>query len=112
MLVGVIGVSLPVYWLGEVVNLFTQNRLHDSVFSWVPPLGYVSLTDDPGQWALHLLFPWPCVTGATVGIRVPATAGQPERHNDRPGMVNSQSPLNTPATTAVLSGKGPQALGQ
>src|SRR4051794_40467106 len=29
MLVGLIGVSLPVYWLGEVVNLITQSRLHD-----------------------------------------------------------------------------------
>jgi len=58
MLVGVVGVSLPAYWLGEVVNLLTQKRLHDSVFSWVPPPGYVELGKDPGQWALHLLFPW------------------------------------------------------
>jgi peptide/nickel transport system permease protein len=58
MMLGVVGASLPVYWVGEAVNLITQNRLHDSVFSWVPPLGYVGLTDDPAQWALHLLFPW------------------------------------------------------
>ncbi len=58
MLVGVVGVSLPAYWLGEVVNLITQKQLHDSVFSWVPPPGYVGLSQDPGQWALHLLFPW------------------------------------------------------
>ncbi|MFF4272495.1 ABC transporter permease [Streptomyces sp. NPDC001536] len=58
MLVGVVGVSLPAYWLGEVVNLITQKQLHDSVFSWVPPPGYVALGHDPGQWALHLLFPW------------------------------------------------------
>jgi len=58
MLAGVIGVSLPVYWLGEVVNLVTQSRLHDGLFSWVPPLGYVGLTENPAQWALHLLFPW------------------------------------------------------
>jgi peptide/nickel transport system permease protein len=58
MLFGVVGVSLPVYWLGEVVNLVTQSRLHDTVFSWVPPLGYVGITQDPVQWALHLLFPW------------------------------------------------------
>jgi len=58
MLVGVVGVSLPAYWLGEVVNLITQKQLHDSVFSWVPPPGYVGLAKDPGQWALHLLFPW------------------------------------------------------
>ncbi|MEV4037436.1 ABC transporter permease [Streptomyces umbrinus] len=58
MLVGVVGVSLPAYWLGEVVNLVTQNRLHDMVFSWVPPPGYVELGHDPGQWALRMLFPW------------------------------------------------------
>src|SRR4051794_5779734 len=39
MIIGLIGISMPVFWLGEVVNLITQSRLHDSVFSWVPPLG-------------------------------------------------------------------------
>lgn len=58
MLVGVVGVSLPAYWLGEVVNLITQKQLHGSVFSWVPPPGYVGLSQGAGQWALHLLFPW------------------------------------------------------
>jgi peptide/nickel transport system permease protein len=58
MMLGVIGASLPVYWVGEAVNLVTQSRLHDGVFSWVPPLGYVGLTENPGQWALHLMFPW------------------------------------------------------
>ncbi|MFF0163722.1 ABC transporter permease [Streptomyces sp. NPDC005263] len=58
MLVGVVGVSLPAYWLGEVVNLITQKQLHDSVFSWVPPPGYVGLSQDAGQWAVHMLFPW------------------------------------------------------
>lgn len=58
MLAGVVGVSLPAYWLGEVVNLLTQKQFHDSLFSWVPPPGYVDLTHAPGQWALHLLFPW------------------------------------------------------
>ncbi|MFI9170159.1 ABC transporter permease [Streptomyces lincolnensis] len=58
MLVGVVGVSLPAYWLGEVVNLLTQKQLHDSLFSWVPPPGYADLSRGPGQWALHLLFPW------------------------------------------------------
>jgi len=68
MLVGVIGVSLPVYWLGEVVNLITQSRFHDSVFSWVPPLGYVPLTENPAQWALHLLFPWLTLATLYAGI--------------------------------------------
>jgi peptide/nickel transport system permease protein len=50
---------MPVFWLGEVVNLITQDRLHDTfLFSWVPPLGYTPLTQDPWQWFLHLIFPW------------------------------------------------------
>src|SRR4051812_32824174 len=36
---GLIGISVPVFWLGEVVNLLSQSRLHDSLFAWVPPLG-------------------------------------------------------------------------
>ena len=39
MIVGLIGISMPVFWLGEVVNMFTQSRLHGTfLFSWVPPL--------------------------------------------------------------------------
>jgi peptide/nickel transport system permease protein len=65
---GVVGVSIPVYWLGEVVNLITQSRLHNSLFSWVPPLGYVGLTTNPWQWALHLLFPWLTLATLYAGI--------------------------------------------
>lgn len=68
MLLGVIGVSIPVYWFGEVVNLITQSRLHNSVFSWVPPLGYIGITQDPWQWALHLLFPWLTLAVLYAGI--------------------------------------------
>jgi peptide/nickel transport system permease protein len=68
MLLGLIGVSLPVYWLGEVVNLITQSRLHSGLFSWVPPLGYVGITQNPVQWALHLLFPWLTLAVLFAGI--------------------------------------------
>jgi peptide/nickel transport system permease protein len=68
VLLGIVGVSIPVYWLGEVVNLITQSRLHNGIFSWVPPLGYVPLTQDPWQWALHLLFPWLTLAVLYAGI--------------------------------------------
>jgi peptide/nickel transport system permease protein len=58
MILGLIGISMPVFWLGEVVNLITQSRLHGSVFSWVPPLGYTPLTSDPVMWFKQLIFPW------------------------------------------------------
>jgi peptide/nickel transport system permease protein len=65
MILGLIGVSMPVYWLGEVMNLLTQARLHDTwLFAWVPPLGYKPLTADPVGWFLTLVIPW--ITLATL----------------------------------------------
>ena len=59
MVLALIGISMPVFWLGEVANLLTQDRLHDTIiFSWVPPLGYVPFTQNPWQWFLHLIIPW------------------------------------------------------
>lgn len=59
MVLGLIGISMPVYWLGEVMNLITQSRYHDTwAFSWVPPLGYKPLTEDPRGWFLTLVIPW------------------------------------------------------
>lgn len=67
---GILGISLPVYWLGEVVNLFTQSKLHNSAFKWVPPLGYVGITANPWQWFLHLIFPWLTLAVLYAGIYV------------------------------------------
>jgi peptide/nickel transport system permease protein len=65
MVLGLIGLSMPVFWLGEVMNLLTQSRLHDTwLFSWVPPLGYKPLAKDPVAWFLTLVIPW--VTLATL----------------------------------------------
>jgi peptide/nickel transport system permease protein len=59
MIIALIGISMPVFWLGEVMNLLSQDRLHDTfLFSWVPPLGYTPLTENPWQWFLHLIIPW------------------------------------------------------
>jgi peptide/nickel transport system permease protein len=76
MVLGVVGVSLPVYWLGEVVNLVTQSRLHGSVFAWVPPLGYAPLSNGVGQWALHLLFPWLTLAVLYAGIYARVLRGE------------------------------------
>jgi peptide/nickel transport system permease protein len=76
MLLGVVGISIPVYWLGEVVNLLTQKQWHSGIFAWVPPLGYVPLTQDPGQWALHLLFPWLTLAVLYAGIYARVLRGE------------------------------------
>lgn len=67
---GIVGISLPVYWLGEVVNLITQSKLHNSVFSWLPPLGYVPLTQDPLGWFLRMIFPWMTLALLYAGIYI------------------------------------------
>jgi peptide/nickel transport system permease protein len=59
MMLALIGISMPVFWLGEVVNLFTQSRWHSSpLFSWVPPLGYTPFLQSPVLWFEGLVFPW------------------------------------------------------
>lgn len=69
MILGLIGISMPVYWLGEVMNLITQSRFHDSwLFAWVPPLGYKNLTDDPKGWFLTLVIPWITLSILYIGL--------------------------------------------
>ncbi|MFT3987782.1 ABC transporter permease [Aestuariivirga sp.] len=69
MILGLIGISMPVYWLGEVMNLITQSRYHDSwLFSWVPPLGYKNFSDDPKGWFLTLVIPWITLSILYIGL--------------------------------------------
>jgi peptide/nickel transport system permease protein len=69
MIIGLIGISMPVFWLGEVVNMFTQSRLnHTFLFSWVPPLGYVPLTQSPVGWFKSLLLPWLTLSVLYIGL--------------------------------------------
>jgi peptide/nickel transport system permease protein len=59
MILALIGISMPVFWVGELANLITQSRFHGSIlFHWVPPLGYTPLTQDPGEWFKGLVIPW------------------------------------------------------
>jgi peptide/nickel transport system permease protein len=76
MFFGIAAVSVPAYWLGEVVNLFTQDKFHNSIFSWVPPSGFVSLTANPWEWALHLLFPWLTLATLYAGIYARVLRGE------------------------------------
>ena len=69
MMLGLIGISMPVYWLGEMMNLVTQSRYHDTwLFSWVPPLGYKNLSDDPAGWFLTLVIPWLTLSILYIGL--------------------------------------------
>jgi peptide/nickel transport system permease protein len=51
-----IGISLPVAWLGLLFRYFLAGEKGwPAIF---PDGGYVPLTTDPVQWAYHMLLPW------------------------------------------------------
>jgi peptide/nickel transport system permease protein len=69
MVIALIGISMPVFWLGEMANLITQSRYHDTfLFSWVPPLGYTSFASDPFMWFKHLVIPWLVLSALYIGL--------------------------------------------
>jgi peptide/nickel transport system permease protein len=69
MVLALVGVSMPVFWFGEVMNLLSQSRLHDTwLFSWVPGLGYKPLTTDPWGWFTTLIIPWFTLAALYIGI--------------------------------------------
>ena len=59
---GLVGMSIPAFWLGEVVNLLTQHLLHHSwLFGWVPPLG-------EGLSLRALVLPWTTLALLYAGV--------------------------------------------
>ncbi|MBO0806894.1 MAG: ABC transporter permease [Actinobacteria bacterium] len=69
MILALIGISMPVFWLGQVANLITQSRFHDTfLFSWVPPLGYTSLSQNPVRWFEGLVIPWVTLSILYIGL--------------------------------------------
>ncbi|MFZ1467362.1 MAG: ABC transporter permease [Paracoccaceae bacterium] len=69
MILSLIGISMPVFWLGEVMNLMSQSRFHDTwLFSWVPGLGYVPLSESLGGWFKALVIPWITLAVLYIGI--------------------------------------------
>jgi len=69
MILALIGVSTPVFWLGQVANLISQSALHNTfLFSWVPPLGYTPLQQDPAKWFAGLVIPWICLSILYIGF--------------------------------------------
>jgi len=69
MILGLIGISMPVFWVGQVVNLITQSRYHDTwLFHWVPALGYVAFSESPWGWFKALLMAWITLAILFIGI--------------------------------------------
>ncbi|HET6731284.1 ABC transporter permease [Mycobacterium sp.] len=48
-----VGISMPVFWLAAILLYFLTFKVQ-----LFPTGSYVPLTEDPAQWALHLILPW------------------------------------------------------
>jgi peptide/nickel transport system permease protein len=58
-----IGISMPVFWLGFVARYVLAEQ--HSIF---PDSGYVPFTHSPTQWAYHLIMPWTVLAVLFIGF--------------------------------------------
>lgn len=58
-----VGVSTPVFLIGAVLLYFLAFKLR-----WFPNGGYVKLTDNPADWAYHLILPWVTLSVLFIGV--------------------------------------------
>jgi peptide/nickel transport system permease protein len=58
-----VGISMPVFWIGALMSYYLG-------FKWkiFPNGGYVPLTENPIQWAYHLILPWTALSLLFIGI--------------------------------------------
>ena len=52
-ILALVGISMPVFWLAAILLYFLSFKAQ-----LFPTGSYVPLTDDPVQWAYHLILPW------------------------------------------------------
>jgi len=62
-ILALVGISMPVFWLGIVLRYFFAETN-----TWFPDGGYVPLTSDPTQWLYHLILPWFCLAVLFIGF--------------------------------------------
>jgi peptide/nickel transport system permease protein len=54
-ILALVGISMPVFWLGIVTRYYLAEG---GLISFFPDGEYVGLTQNPAQWFWHLLLPW------------------------------------------------------
>ena len=62
-ILALIGISMPVFWLGIISRYFLAEKN-----TWFPDGEYVSLTESPVQWAYHLILPWTVLAVLFIGF--------------------------------------------
>ena len=52
-ILALVGISMPVFWLAAILLYYLTFKAE-----LFPTSSYVPLTEDPPQWAYHLILPW------------------------------------------------------
>jgi peptide/nickel transport system permease protein len=64
-LFALIGISMPVFWLGIIVRYYLAEG---GLTTFFPDGEYVPFTTDPAQWFWHLLLPWTVLAVLFIGF--------------------------------------------
>ncbi len=70
------GLSFPTFVVGLLLLYLLFFRLTLLGIEWFPAGGYVPLTENPWEWARHLILPWFTVAFATAATYARLTRGQ------------------------------------
>jgi peptide/nickel transport system permease protein len=62
-LLALVGISMPVFWIGALMNHYLGFKL--GIF---PNGGYVEFTESPTQWFWHLVLPWTALSILFIGV--------------------------------------------
>ena len=60
-----IGISMPVFWLGIVCRYYLAEG---GLGTWFPDGEYVGLTQDPAGWLSHMILPWLVTAVLSIGF--------------------------------------------
>ena len=59
----IIGISMPVFWIGALMNHYLGFKL-----GLFPNGGYVPLTENPAEWFYHMILPWTALAILFIGV--------------------------------------------
>jgi peptide/nickel transport system permease protein len=64
-----IGISMPVFWVGALMNQYLGFELSNKLgFELFPNGGYVEFAESPFEWAHHLILPWFALAILFIGV--------------------------------------------
>ena len=64
-----IGISMPVFWIGAMMNQYLGFELSNKLgFELFPNGGYVEFAESPFEWFHHLILPWTALAILFIGV--------------------------------------------